>query len=107
MSRPSYFHLVVVAAGWVLTQGTHAITETLVVTGVSGVMHHEAFHRFFSRASWDADDLGHALFRQLRPLTDGVRVVLDDTLAAIWICCGTTRTLRKPCPHGSWPHQTG
>lgn len=82
MSRPSYFHLVVVAAGWVLTQGTHAITETLVVTGVSGVMHHEAFHRFFSRARWDADDLGHALFRQLRALTDGVRVVLDDTLAA-------------------------
>lgn len=82
MGRPSYFHFVVIAAGWVLTQGPHAITEALVVTNVSGLMHHEAFHRFFSRATWEPDRLGHKIFRQLRKRIDRVQIVIDDTLAS-------------------------
>jgi hypothetical protein len=81
LTRPSYFHLLIIAAGWVLTQGSHAVTEALVVTGVSGAYHYEAFHRFFSRATWDPDDLGHWLFLRLRPLAGRIRIVVDDTLA--------------------------
>jgi hypothetical protein len=75
--------MLVVACGWILTQGPHAVTEALVVTGVSGRRHHEAFHRFFSRGTWDPDVLGYWLFRRLEPfIGDGaVQVAIDDTLA--------------------------
>ncbi|HSW32392.1 MAG TPA: transposase [Steroidobacteraceae bacterium] len=83
-TRPGFANLIVVFAGWVLTSGAHAVTQALVVTGVAGRRHHEAFHRFFSRGTWDPDEVGRLLFgwilRQLRHEAP-VRVVLDDTLA--------------------------
>ncbi len=83
LTSPSYANMVVVACGWVLTQGPHAVTEALVRTGVAGRRHHEAFHRFFSRGTWDPDRMGFWMFQRLEPfLKDGtLRVVLDDTLA--------------------------
>jgi hypothetical protein len=83
-TRPGFGNLVVVFAGWVLTSGPHAVTQALVVTGVAGRRHHEAFHRFFSRGTWEPDEVGRLLFgwilRRL-PEEAPVRVVLDDTLA--------------------------
>lgn len=83
LTKPSFGNMVVVVCGWLLTQGPHAVTEALLMTGIAGHRHHEAFHRFFSRARWDPDQLGHWLFRRLeRFLGDGaVQVVIDDTLA--------------------------
>jgi hypothetical protein len=83
LSAPSYANLVVVACGWVLTRGTHAVTEALVVTGIAGRRHHEAFHRFFSRGTWKPDRLGFWMFQRLLPfLGEGaVQIVIDDTLA--------------------------
>jgi hypothetical protein len=83
LTSPSYANMVVVACGWVLTQGPHAVTEALVRTGVAGRRHHEAFHRFFSRGTWEPDRMGFWMFQRLEPfLKDGtLRVVLDDTLA--------------------------
>ena len=40
---------------------THAVTESLVASGVSGWRHPGAFHRFFSRARWSLDELGRLL----------------------------------------------
>ncbi len=83
-TRPGFANLVVVFAGWVLTSGPHAVTQALVVTEVAGRRHHEAFHRFFSRGTWDPDKVGHLLFGWiLQHLRDEapVRVALDDTLA--------------------------
>ncbi|MEZ4312839.1 MAG: transposase [Polyangiaceae bacterium] len=75
--------MLIVVCGWLLTQGPHAVTEALVLTGVAGRRHHEAFHRFFSRAKWEPDHLGRWLFRRLEPFVgDGaVQVLIDDTLA--------------------------
>jgi DDE superfamily endonuclease len=83
-TRPGFANLVVVFAGWALTSGPHAVTQALVTTQVAGRRHHEAFHRFFSRGTWDPDEVGRLLFGWLlRHLHDGapVRVALDDTLA--------------------------
>ena len=85
LTAPGFANFVVIASGWILTQGTHAVTEALVMTGVSGRSHHEAFHRFFSRGSWSPDLLGRWLFWRIRDALgdDGVvRIVLDDTLAS-------------------------
>src|SRR5919198_710628 len=57
-TKPGFDNLVVVFAGWALTNGPHAVTQALVATGVAGKRHHEAFHRFFSRGSWDPDEVG-------------------------------------------------
>ena len=72
LTSPSYANMVVVACGWVLTQGPHAVTEALVRTGVAGRHHHEAFHRFFSRGTWEPDRMGFWMFQRLEPfLKDG------------------------------------
>jgi DDE superfamily endonuclease len=83
LTAPSFANLLVLACGWILTEGSHAVTESLVLTGVAGRRHHEAFHRFFSRGTWDPDLLGHWMFERLSPfLGDGaIPIVLDDTLA--------------------------
>jgi hypothetical protein len=76
--------LVVLFAGWVLTRGvTHAVTDVLVTLGIAGLRHHEAFHRFFSRGTWDVDYFGELLLHRIVGLLNGSppRIVIDDTLA--------------------------
>ena len=83
LTRPSFTNMLVVACGWILTQGPHAVTEALVMTGVAGRRHHEAFHRFFSRGTWEPDELGLWLFRRLEPFVGegALRIAIDDTVA--------------------------
>ena len=84
LTRPGYEKLVVLFIGWVRTAGRHAITETLVVTGVAGHRHHEAFHRFFSRGTWSPDSFGLWLFHLVKQLLDPItpiRIAIDDTLS--------------------------
>lgn len=91
-TRPGFRNAWVVFSGWVLTTGMHAVTQALVMTDVARRVHHERFHRFFSRGSWNPDHVGRALFRrvveQLCP-TGRVVAALDDTLtpkkgAEVW-----------------------
>ena len=84
LTAPGFANFIVIASGWLLTEGTHAVTEALVVTDVATRRHHEAFHRFFSRGAWSPDLLGRWIFGRIRDaLCDAgvVRIVLDDTLA--------------------------
>lgn len=83
LTRPGLANLLVILTGWVLTRGTHAITEALVATDVARRRHWEAFHRFFSRGTWDPDRLGHWAFERIQRQfdVDVVRVAIDDTVA--------------------------
>lgn len=84
-TRPGFANMVVVLAGWVLTSGPHAVTQALVMTGVAGKRHHEAFHRFFSRGTWDPDEVGRLLFAWIlkrAPEGAAIRVAVDDTFAS-------------------------
>jgi hypothetical protein len=85
LTRPGFGNMVVVFAGWVLTAGPHAVTQSLVTTGVAGRRHHEAFHRFFSRGTWSPDAVGRLLFEQAVALFlragCPIRIAVDDTLA--------------------------
>jgi hypothetical protein len=84
LSSPSFARMVMVAAGWVLTEApTRAITEALQAVGVAGRKHHEAYHRLFSRGSWDPDHVGFWLVERLltHAGAGAVRVVIDDTVA--------------------------
>ena len=83
-TRPGFRNAWVVFAGWVLTAGAHAVTQALVVTDVARRLHHERFHRFFSRGTWRPDAVGRRLVgllvARLAP-TGRLCVALDDTLA--------------------------
>jgi hypothetical protein len=84
LTHPGFANLIVVFSGWVRTAGPHAVTQALVVTGVAGRRHHEAFHRFFSRGTWQPDALGKMLFQAvcaLVPEGGAVPIAIDDTLA--------------------------
>jgi len=92
-TRPGFRNAWVIFAGWVLTMGTHAVTQSLVVTDVARRIHHERFHRFFSRGAWKPDAVGRLLFDRIlvRLIGPDERIVaaLDDTLAskkgpAVW-----------------------
>lgn len=84
LTRPGHRNAIVVFAGWVLTQGSHAVTQALVMTDVSRRRHHEAFHRFFSRGTWSPDRIGHLLFQCVLRLAPAgaIQAAVDDTLAA-------------------------
>lgn len=86
LTAPGFQNLLVIVVGWVQTTGRHAITQSLVAACVADRRHHEAFHRFFSRGTWHPDRLAFWLFTRIRHVLDldaqGLRVVLDDTLAA-------------------------
>lgn len=85
-TRPGFRNAWVVFAGWVMTMGTHAVTQSLVETDVARRVHHERFHRFFSRGTWDPDRVGRLLLERVvaRLIGPDERIVLalDDTLAA-------------------------
>ena len=80
----SYLTFQWLVLGWVECQGRHTITTVALASGALGQRHISVFHRFFSRASWSLDALGHGLFGLALAWvpTDQPLVVLgDDTLA--------------------------
>jgi hypothetical protein len=84
LTKPGFANLVVILTGWVQTAGPHAVTQALVVTSVAGRRHHERFHRFFSRGTWDPDKVGWWLFQWVERafgLDDELRIAVDDTLS--------------------------
>lgn len=83
-TRPGARNALVVFVGWVQTNGPHAVTQALVATDVARRRHWEAFHRFFSRGTWDPDRLGLLLLDRLMkliPEESAITVAIDDTLA--------------------------
>src|SRR5262249_29866139 len=65
-------------------QGRRTLPGVALASGAVGERHISAFHRFFSRASWSLDALGHVVFRLALAWlpTDQPLVMLgDDTLA--------------------------
>lgn len=86
LTAPGWRRAWIVMLGWLLTHGLHAVTGALVATGVAGLQHHEAFHRFFSRGTWSPDAIGRLLVQRavslLVPQGAAVRFAIDDTLAS-------------------------
>ena len=68
---PSYQNFRLLVAGWIACLGRHTITGVVVAAGAVGVRHISVFHRFFGRAQWSLDAIGHVVFQ----------------LAVRWIAC--------------------
>ncbi len=70
--------------GWVQCPGRRTVTEVALASGAVGERHISVFHRFFSRASWTLDALGHVVFTlalKWLPADQPLVVLGDDTLA--------------------------
>ena len=70
--------------GWILCQGRRTLTEVALASGGSRQRHISVFHRFFSRASWTLDALGHVVFTlalQWLPADQPLVMLGDD-----WCC---------------------
>src|SRR6266487_5063167 len=70
--------------GWMQCQGRRTLTEVALASGAVGERHISVFHRFFSRASWKLDALGHVVFTlavKWLPSNQPLVVLGDDTLA--------------------------
>jgi hypothetical protein len=85
LTAPGFRNFVALFAGWVRTTGSHAVTAALVAVEVPGRRHHEAFHRFYSRGTWQPDELARLVFaivlKLLAPRAT-LHITVDDTLAA-------------------------
>ena len=84
-TAPTYRIFCCLVAGLVHCLGRHTVTGVALAAGqgVVGWRHVSAFHRFFSRATWEPDALGRVVFTlALRWLPAGWPIVLlvDDSL---------------------------
>lgn len=81
---PSATNFAVLIAGWVHCLGRRTITAVALAAGTVGTQHISTLHRFFSRAQWSLDEVGHVLFRLALvwiPADQPVFLLVDDTLA--------------------------
>lgn len=81
---PSAANFTLLVGGWVHCLGRRTITAVALASGAVGVQHVSTLHRFFSRARWSMDEVGHVLFRLAlawMPADQPVLLLVDDTLA--------------------------
>lgn len=81
---PSAANFTQLVGGWVHCLGRRTITAVALASGAVGVQHISTLHRFFSRAQWSLDEVGHVLFRLALawiPADQPVVLLVDDTLA--------------------------
>ena len=83
-SAPTYRNFQLLVAGWIHCPGRRTITAVAVASGAVEQRHISVFHRFFARAQWSLDAVGHGLFRLALawlPAGGPLYVLIDDTLA--------------------------
>jgi len=81
-TKPSFCSFWAVACAWILCSGRRSLTRIIQSEQLTEFKHYCSFHRFFSQARWNLDDLGHCVFQLLLPFCAEVLVgAVDDTLA--------------------------
>ena len=81
-TRPSFASFWAVTCDWILCSGRRSLTRIVQAAQLTDFKHFCSFHRFFSQARWNLDDLGRCVFQLLLPLCADVLVAaVDDTLA--------------------------
>ena len=83
-TAPSFRTFTALACGFLVQPGKRTVCGMLTGAGLSRLWPHDRAHWFFSRARWNADDLGLAaavlVVSLLVPAGAPVDVAVDDTL---------------------------
>src|SRR5215470_9104739 len=81
-TQPSFDSFWALTCAWILCSGRRSLTRIIQSAQLTAFKHYCSFHRFFSQARWNLDDLGRCVFQLLLPFCDEVLVgAVDDTLA--------------------------
>src|SRR5580693_7312016 len=81
-TRPSFSSFWALTCAWILCSGRRSLTRIIQAAQLTDLKHYCSFHRFFSQARWNLDDLGRCVFHLLLPFCADVLVAaVDDTLA--------------------------
>ena len=81
-TRPSFASFWALTCAWILCSGRRSLTRVIQSAQLTEFKHFCSFHRFFSQARWNLDDLGHCVFQLLLPFCAEMLVgAIDDTLA--------------------------
>src|SRR5580700_2029227 len=105
-TRPSFSSFWALAGAWILCSGRRSLTHIIQSAQLTRFKHYCSFHRFFSQARWNLDQLGQAVFQLLLPFCDPeLLAAVDDTLARksgryIW---GAGIAPRSPALHSETP----
>ena len=83
-TQPSFHSFWALACAWILCSGRRSLTRIIQSAQLTEFKHYCSFHRFFSQARWNLDDLGRCVFQLLLPFCTEVLVgAVDDTLARV------------------------
>ena len=83
-TAPSMRHFAILITVWVLTVGTHTVSQVILATGAHESEHFANIYKFFGKAKWDSDKIAFEIFKvivdSLLPDCAEIEVVIDDTL---------------------------
>jgi len=81
-TQPSFRSFWALSCAWILCSGRRSLTRIIQSAQLTQFKHYCSFHRFFSQARWNLDDLGRCVFQMLLPFCSEVLLgAVDDTLA--------------------------
>jgi DDE superfamily endonuclease len=81
-TQPSFVSFWALTCAWILCSGRRSLTRVIQSGQLHRFKHFCSFHRFFSQARWNLDDLGHCVFQLLLPFCPEILTgAVDDTLA--------------------------
>ncbi len=81
-TRPGFSSFWALTCAWILCSGRRSLTRVIQSGELGRFKHFCSFHRFFSQARWNLDDLGHCVFQLLLPFCPRILTgAVDDTLA--------------------------
>jgi hypothetical protein len=81
-TQPTFSSFRALTCAWILCSGRRSLTRVILSGQLGRFKHFCSFHRFFSQAHWNLDDLGHCVFQLLLPFCAEVLTgAVDDTLA--------------------------
>ncbi len=81
-TQPSFRSFWALVCAWILCSGRRSLTRVIQAAQLSQFKHYCSFHRFFSKARWNLDELGHCVLPLLLPFCSQLLVAaVDDTLA--------------------------
>ena len=81
-TKPSFASFWALTCAWILCSGRRSLTRIIQSAQLTEFKHFCSFHRFFSQARWNLDDLGRCVFQLLLPFcAESLVGAVDDTLA--------------------------
>src|ERR1700694_2826808 len=107
-TRPSFSSFWALACAWILCSGRRSLTHIIQSAQLTRFKHYCSFHRFFSQARWDLDQLGHSVFKLLLPFCEPELLgAVDDTLAPVVCYRLANRNIRCSRSKETKPSTTG